>query len=83
MQIGLGQPERRRGPRGSQTDNPSLRHLVDVILSTYREMPGLILHLKQASRLFGLQEHTCRVVLDELVRQGQLRRATDGQYLAA
>jgi len=83
MQLGLGRPERRRVPRGSQTDEPSMRHLVDVILSTYREMPGLILHLNQASRLFGLREHTCRVVLDELVRQGHLRRALDGQYLAA
>jgi DNA-binding IclR family transcriptional regulator len=46
-------------------------------------MPGLILHLNQAARLFGLREQTCRAVLDVLVRQGQLRRAADGQYLAA
>ena len=45
-------------------------------------MPGLILHLKQAARLFGLRETTCRIVLEELVRQGRLRRALDGQYLA-
>jgi len=71
MQLNVGTPERR------QVRNPT-----ESILSSYQEMPGLILHLNQAARLFGLREATCRTVLDELVRQGKLRRAADGQYLA-
>ena len=71
MQLNVGTPERR------QVRNPT-----ESILSSYQEMPGLILHLNQAARLFGLREAICRTVLDELVRQGKLRRAADGQYLA-
>jgi DNA-binding IclR family transcriptional regulator len=71
MQLNVGTPDRR------QVRNPT-----ESILSSYKEMPGLILHLNQAARLFGLREATCRTVLDELVRQGKLRRAADGQYLA-
>ena len=71
MQLDVGMPERR------QARNPT-----ESILSSYKGMPGLILHLNQAARLFGLREATCRAVLDELVRQGKLRRAADGQYLA-
>jgi len=72
MQLNVGTPERR------QVRNPT-----ESILSSYQEMPGLILHLNQAARLFGLREATCRAVLDELVRRGELRRAEDGQYLTA
>lgn len=48
----------------------------------YREMPGLCLHLGQAARLFGLRTTICQLVLDDLVRQGRLRRANDGQYVS-
>jgi len=71
MQLDVGTRER------LQVRNPT-----ESILSSYQEMPGLILHLNQAARLFGLREATCRTVLDDLVRQGKLRRAADGQYLA-
>jgi DNA-binding IclR family transcriptional regulator len=51
-----------------------------MISGTYSEMPGLRLHLEQAARLFGLHRRTCQVVLEDLVRQGRLRRSSDGQY---
>jgi hypothetical protein len=51
-----------------------------MIAGTYGEMPGLRLHLEQAARLFGLQSGTCKVVLEDLVRAGRLRRSNDGQY---
>jgi predicted transcriptional regulator of viral defense system len=51
------------------------------MLGAYREMPGLILHVRQAARLFGLREETCRIVLEDLMRDGRLRRSADGQYL--
>ena len=51
-----------------------------MVLGTYREMPGLCLHLPQAARLFGVSVRTCQTVLDELVKTGQLHRMEDGQY---
>ena len=73
-------PERRDRVRGTVEGEPDRRHLVWMIVGTYREMPGLTLHLNQAARLFGLRPTTCQIVLDDLVRAGQLRRASDGQY---
>lgn len=72
--------DRRGQGRGGQNGEPDRRYLVSMIVGTYREMPGLCLHLNQAARLFGLRTTTCRIVLDDLVRVGQLRRAPDGQY---
>jgi hypothetical protein len=74
--------ERRRSPRGREGEPPRSQ-LVRIIEASYREMPGLCLHLRQAARLFGLREPTCRVILEDLVRSGRLRRSADGQYLAA
>lgn len=75
--------ERRAILRGAPRGEPSRSSLVTRILGTYAEMPGLSLHFSQAVRLFGLRETTCRVVLDDLVRAGRLRRARDGQYRVA
>jgi hypothetical protein len=59
---------------------PHRRLLEATIIGSYREMPGLSLHLAQASRLFGLRTTTCKIVLEGLVQRGHLRRAHDGQY---
>jgi len=72
--------ERRRWPRETPKGEPPRTALVNLIIGTYREMPGLSLTLPQAARLFGLRDATCRVLLDDLVREGQLRRLRDGQY---
>jgi DNA-binding IclR family transcriptional regulator len=53
-----------------------------MILGTYREMPGLSLHLSQAARLFGIRRSTCQVIMDDLVQAGSLRRSADGQYVS-
>ena len=71
-----------RGRRANEDHEASMRYLADVVIGTFHEMPGLALDLKQATRLFGLAEATCRLVLDELVRQRRLRRGEDGQYQA-
>jgi hypothetical protein len=76
-------PERRHSPRGGVRGEPARPQLTALILGTYAEMPGLSLHLLQAARLFGLREATCLVVLSDLVRDGQLRQSSDGQYRAA
>jgi hypothetical protein len=75
------QSDRRRTRRGADGE-PSRSRLVNLILGTYDEMPGTSLHVPQAARLFGLRETTCSVVLDDLVRDGRLRRSRDGQYRA-
>ena len=72
--------ERRSRSRDSIAGEPPRRVLAPMIIGTYREMPGLSLHLPQAARLFGLRTATCQVILDDLVRQDRLRRANDGQY---
>ena len=42
------------------------------------EMPGLTLRVRQASRLFGLDQDVCRVVVDQLVRADFLRWSAAG-----
>ena len=72
--------ERRYTARGGTYGEPSRAHLVALILGTYAEMPALTLHLRQAAKLFGLRETTCRVVLDDLVEDGRLSLSADGRY---
>jgi hypothetical protein len=83
MIVHKGSPDRRRQMRGLTGTEPPRAQLVSMILGTFLEMPGLCLHGNQAARLFGLRQSTCSVVLDDLVTQGKLRRAADGQYVAA
>ena len=74
--------ERRHNERGTPSTEPSRTELVSMILGTFREMPGLSLHMNQAARLFGLRRGTCEVILEDLVAQGKLRRASDGQFVS-
>ena len=50
------------------------------IEAEFREMPGLMLTLPQAARLFGLDRDRCERVLDTLVHTGLL--STDGRSFA-
>jgi hypothetical protein len=56
----------------------------DVILrrvyGEFLEMPGLRLTPSQAQRLWGLDERTCRVLLDYLVDAKFLCRSAHGNY---
>ena len=72
--------ERRQQRRGMPDGEPPRAELTALIIGMFRELPGLRLHLGQAARLFGLRVKTCHVVLDDLVRAGDLQRAADGQY---
>jgi len=74
--------ERRRLPRNEHGEPPRTQ-LTLLVVSAYREMPGLTLTLGQAARLFGLRDVTCRSVLEDLVRDGRLRRLHNGQYARA
>jgi Fic family protein len=44
------------------------------VRAEYDEMPGLCLTLAQAERFWHLDRRTCSGVLEELVKQGFLRR---------
>jgi hypothetical protein len=46
-------------------------------------MLGTRLSLAEARRMFGVREVTCRVVLDQLVKQHRLRHTRDGRYTMA
>ena len=75
--------DRRRHRRGEAGAEPQRKSLEAMIRGTYREMPGLSLSVPQAARLFGLREQTCRIVLDDLVGAGVLRRRAEGQYVTS
>jgi hypothetical protein len=55
---------------------------VDVIarrvLAEFEEMPGMALTVRQASRLFGLEENVCRMVIDALLDMAYLRETRAG-----
>jgi hypothetical protein len=50
------------------------------ICSEYLEMPGLRLTVKQASRFWGLDQHTCVRSLEYLVQAGFLARVGQDMY---
>jgi hypothetical protein len=80
MSLRLGTPERRREFRGVASGEPSRFELVNMILGSYWEMPGLNLTLAQAARLFGVRPHTCAVVFEDMVRAGVLHLSDDRSY---
>jgi Fic family protein len=55
--------------------------LVLRICGEFLEMPGVRLTCAQAQRLFGLNEDTCRRVLEALVADDFLARAPGGMYV--
>ena len=78
----MGTQDRRRLPRGVPGTEPARRELVALILSTYRDLPGLTLPLDEAARLFGIRVATCRAVLANLVDEGYLAITEEGQFRA-
>lgn len=62
---------------------PSIADALQQIEAEYREMPGLSVTEAQAQRLWGLDNTTCRRVLDALVERGVLRRTRREAYVRA
>jgi hypothetical protein len=71
--------DRRRVPRGGSSE-PERAQLIPLVLGTFKETFGTRLSLAEATRLFGLREATCRVVLEHLVAEKRLTRTRDGRY---
>jgi hypothetical protein len=57
--------------------------LVQRVREEFREMPGLRLTFAQACRLWQLDSAICRVVLENLTRDGVLLQTRQGHYIAA
>jgi hypothetical protein len=55
--------------------------MVRRITAEFRELPGLVLSLKQASRFLGIDVDACARILADLTEAGVLRR-TDSQAYA-
>ena len=60
-----------------------MNELVGRIRSEFLEMPGLRLTVLQASRLWGLDEESCRRVIDTLVGSSFLRWTAPGMIARA
>ena len=54
--------------------------VVRRIAAEFQEMPGLVLSLKQASLLLGVDESACARILGDLADQGVLRRRGTDAY---
>jgi hypothetical protein len=53
--------------RATSTDDFEVREWLQLIRSEYVEMPGLTLTVRQAMRLWNLDEVRCKSLLDALV----------------
>ena len=60
-----------------------LEHVIQRIREEFREMPGLQLTPAQATRLWGLEHHICRAVIDVLVAAAFLRWTPTGAVTRA
>lgn len=63
------------------TDNAIDARLIELVLSEYREMPGLALTIEQARRLWGCDIGTSRRVADILVERHELRWSREGRLM--
>lgn len=70
--MGLQRVERR--------DTVRRAAIVRRITAEFREMPGLVLSIKQATRLLGIDESACERIFASLAKDGLLRRRTGGSY---
>jgi len=57
--------------------------VVRRIASEFREMPGLVLTVAQASRFLDVDEASCERILTRLEKKGLLRRRAGGAYALA
>lgn len=59
------------------------RHQVARIVGQFREMPGLCVTVKDASRLWGMDLVRCMRLIRRLVAIGVLRPISGGRYVCA
>jgi len=69
-----GRPLSMPFPQLERRDLARRAAVVRRITAEFTEMPGLVLSVKQASRLLGLDEAACERILSALEEDGLLRR---------
>jgi|SRR5438552_12008280 len=57
------------------------QRVLDRVRAEYLEMPGLKLRIEQVQRLCGIDETTCKLVLEALVKASILCLKPDGTYV--
>ena len=62
-------------------EQSTMRDWLHLVQAEYLEMPGLQLTGPQVRRLWGLEEHICREILDQLVAMHFLRRTGRDVYV--
>jgi hypothetical protein len=60
---------------------PVAMNLLNRAKQEYVEMPGLVLTVRQASRLWNLDAGVCHTLLSTLLREEFLSQTRDGAYL--
>jgi len=55
--------------------------IVRRVRAEFLEMPGLCLTRAQAQRLWGLEPHTCELLLEALIESRFLRRTAGGLFV--
>lgn len=63
------------------TDTTTTTDWVQLVQAEYLEMPGLQLTKAQVRRLWGLEDQTCDLVLQELVATHFLKRTPRDEYV--
>lgn len=58
----------------------ALDAIVATVRREYHELPGLILTVEQARRLWALEPPVCRAVLRRLVEAGELTETDTGRF---
>lgn len=61
----------------------TLVKLTQRIREEFEESPGLQLTVDEGARFWGLDAHTCELVLSELLTDGFLARGNDRRYRQA
>ena len=60
---------------------PRLQSAIVRMEAEYQEMPGLVLTLREAERLLGLDQAICERAVEVLMRRRFLKRLPTGVYL--
>ena len=60
---------------------PRLQSAIVRMAAEYQEMPGLVLTLREAERLLGLDQAICERAVEVLMRRRFLKRLPTGAYL--
>ena len=64
----------------SRRDEAARQALLRRIVSEFEEVPGMLLTVAQAARLFGLPLDACARMLADLADGGRLHQAVSGRY---